>query len=127
MLNDQQFIEADPITEGSTVYLTGTLTDHLGVVVPSAALASLKVWITDLKTGTVINSRNGTSILNVNGGTVHATTGAWTFKLGAADSAIVNTADPYERHRVLVQWEYNGAVDRGSMEFILPYRNMAVL
>jgi|WetSurMetagenome_2_1015567.scaffolds.fasta_scaffold1151079_1 hypothetical protein len=127
MLNDQQFIADDPITEGSTVYLTGTITDHLGAPVPVAALFALKAWITDLKTGTVINARNGASILNANGGTVHATTGAWTFKLGALDSAIVNTADPYERHRVLVEWGYNAGVDAGSMEFILPYRNLAVL
>lgn len=127
MLNDQQFIEEDPITEGSTVYLTGTLTDHLAAPVPLAGIATLTVWITDLKTGTVINSRNGGSILNTNGGTLHATTGAWTFKLGAADSAIVNTSDPYERHRVLVEWSYNGGADKGSMEFVLPYRNLAVL
>lgn len=126
-LNDQQFIETDPITEGSTVYLTGTILDHLLAPVPSAALFSLKVWVTDLKTGSVINNRNGQSILNVNGGTIHATTGAWTFKLGALDSAIVNTTDPYERHRVLVEWAYNVGQDKGSMEFILPYRNLAVL
>lgn len=126
-MNDQQFLETDPITEGSTVYLTGTILDHLLAPVPSAALYSLKVWVTDLKTGSVINSRNGQSILNANGGTIHATTGAWTLKLGALDSVIVNTADPYERHRVLVEWKYNAGVDAGSMEFVLPYRNLAVL
>lgn len=127
MLTDQQFDYEQPITEGSTVYLTGTLLDHLNVAIPSAALFALKVWITDRKTGTVINGRNGTSILNANGGTVHATTGAWTFKLGALDSAIVNTADPYETHRVLVVWEYNAGADKGSLEFLIPYRNLAVL
>lgn len=126
-MSTQQFIHEEPINEGSTVYLTGEILDHLLAPVPSAALFSLKVWITDRKTGTVINTRNGGSILNANGGTVHPTSGAWTFKLGALDSAIVNTADPYEVHRVFVEWAYNGGADKGSKEFILPYRNLAVL
>lgn len=126
-MSHQQFEYDEPINEGSTVYLTGEILDHLLVPLPATAVFSLKVWITDRKTGTIINSRNGVDIKNANDGTLHATSGAWTFKLGAADSAIVNTADPYERHRVFVEWSYNAGADKGSKEFILPYRNLAVL
>lgn len=111
--------------EGNTLYLQGTLKDHAQVVVPAAALTSLKFWLTDEATGAIINTRNGTNILNTGNGTVDPTSGAWTLKLVSQDSPIVTLGTLYERHRILVEWTYNGAVDKGTWEGVVTIRNLS--
>lgn len=111
--------------ELDTAYLTGELTDHLGVPIPAASITTLKLWITDEATGVVVNSRNGLSILNANGGTLDATSGAWTLTLASADNPILNPAASYERHRILIVWTYSGGAQQGSFEGILTIRNLS--
>lgn len=115
------------INEGMSLFLEGVLTDHAGVVIPASGVSTLKLWVTDEKSGSVINSRNGVSILNANGGTLHATSGAWTLLLRSADAPIVNTSAPpaFERHLVLVEWTYNGGTDKGSKEMVVTIRNLS--
>lgn len=113
------------INEGMSLYLTGSLQDHAGVVIPSAGVSTLKLWVTDEATGAVINGRSGVSILNTNGGTLHATSGAWTLLLRSADAPIVTPGTGYERHLVLVEWTYNGGADKGSKEMVVTVRNLS--
>lgn len=122
----QQAEDLGTINEGSSLYLTGTLTDHAGEVLPLASVASLTLRLTDERSGAVINGRSGVSILNANGGTLHPTSGAWTLQLRSADAPIVNTSAPpaYERHLLLVEWFYNGGVDKGSKEMVITVRNL---
>ena len=84
--------------ERGTFLYSGTLLDENGAPVTLAALTAFTMDLVDKATGTVLNSRTAVDILNTNGGTFHATTGAFTFRFQAADNVIVTDAKQTERH-----------------------------
>ena len=96
------------VNEGGTGYYSCTLqkvsTSSLPTVTWEAiTLAEISaLTITLYKRGvssdTIINSRDGQSILNVNGGSVHATTGAFTMTFAGVDTAISEDSLAYEEH-----------------------------
>ena len=52
-----------PVDEQTTPTYQATLREYEGgPVVPGSALTSIKVWLFEAKSGTIINSRNGTSL-----------------------------------------------------------------
>ena len=83
-------------TERSSGTYTATLSDENGDAV--TALDSLVVWLRDVSSGAYLNSREGQSLLNANGGTFSA--GALTWAMEPADHAIVGTG-PIERHEAV--------------------------
>lgn len=98
------------VNEENLALISGTLTDEEGVAVPLSALSGLTLTLYDKDLDSIINSRNAQSILNVNGGAFHATTGAFTLTLSAADNAIVTTRDAgrLETHYGLVEASWSG-------------------
>lgn len=98
------------VNEGNIALISGTLTDEAGDAVPLAAIATLTLTLYDADLDSIINSRNAQSILNTNGGTLHATTGAFTLTLSAADNVIVTTreAGRTETHYGLVEATWTG-------------------
>lgn len=80
-------------TERSSGVYTATLLDESGAAV--TVLDSLVVWLRDVATGTIINSRNGQSLYNANGGTFAA--GVLTWTMSPADHQILGSRT-IERH-----------------------------
>lgn len=101
------------VNEKNSCKIAGTLLDQDGVAVPLASVSSLTLTLYDRATDGIINSRNAQDIKNANGGTLHATSGAFTLTLSALDNPIVTTstaAQAIETHYALIQasWSGNG-------------------
>ena len=99
------------INEGNIALVSGTLTDEAGDAVPLSALSTLTLTLYDRASDTIINSRTAQSILNVNGGTFHATSGAFTLTLGSGDNPIVTSAlasGRTETHYGLIEATWSG-------------------
>ena len=90
----------DNFPERGSRILTTTLTDKDGVAITAGALSYLKLTLWEKNSGAIINSRDGQSILNVNGGALSGS-GVLTLKLGPLDNAIVGTLN-YETHRGVI-------------------------
>ena len=118
-------IMAQEVAEGGSCLITGTLKDELGVPVPLASIGTAQVWLDNEATGATINSRSAQSVKNVNGGTIHATSGAFTLALGPLDNPIVNSALRKERHLVTLKFSYNGGSGVLEKEAVITVRNLS--
>jgi len=99
-----------PFAEKKTAKFSGVIKDENGAgVLPSA----IKLTLYDRQTLAIVNSRNGGSILNVNGGTCDAN-GNWTLTLAVADMAILDAAKTKEFRTALVEWTYGGVKEGGE-------------
>jgi hypothetical protein len=96
------------VAERTTLKCTASLVDESGTAIPASALQALTLTLynRDSTTKEIINSVNGTNILNTGRGTVHATNGTLTLTLLPADNAIVNSSADLEWHRALIQGTY---------------------
>ncbi len=92
------------IPEKTTQKLTFVVQDENEAAVGSGDITTLTVTLYDEATGTVINSRTDTDILNANGGTLDASgNGTWT--MDPADNPIIN-GKAYEAHIALFEWTF---------------------
>jgi hypothetical protein len=114
------------VDEKSSCTYTATLKDRSGVVIPLADITALTFSLYSLEdpTRAAINSRTAQSILNVNGGTMHATSGLLTIEIGPADNVIVDSSLAQERHLAEVRWTYNGGNSIGSTTFMIVVSNL---
>lgn len=78
--------------------LTGTLTDATGTVIPKASVSSMTLTLKDAETGAVVNSRNAQNVLDANGCTLDATSGAFAWTITASDTALVTSTAEAEEH-----------------------------
>jgi hypothetical protein len=93
--------EAAPFTYTSTLLAPDT------TPIPAAQLSTLTLTLYNVEDGSVINSRNGQSVKNANNGTLHATSGLFTWQAQSTDSPIVDPTVPvghYEHHVARFQW-----------------------
>lgn len=92
------------IPELSSRTYTATINDADGDPILLTAIASIKLTVTDAD-GTVINSRDRQDVLNTNDGTMHATSGLFTWLMQPADNVIVGTPDDNktEEHVVIIE------------------------
>ncbi len=95
------------VNDGESAKITATLYDTENASLAKAAINTLTLTIQD-EDGSVINSRNGTDILDANGGTL-ATDGTLTLKLTAADNAFQSSDKTRERHFVELAWTWDDA------------------
>lgn len=97
----------DPVAERASARITAVLQDEVGVSPPS--LDSLTVTIYNKATATVINGKNGTSILNTNGGTyVYAGgVGTVTLQMDPADNQLEVAGAGQEIHEVLFKFGWS--------------------
>lgn len=96
------------VGEGGSALLTFNLVTELEVPVTLAQLGTLRLWLYNNADGAVINNKSNVDIKNLNGGTVHATSGACTLALGPLDNVIVDPALRRERHVARIIGTYNG-------------------
>lgn len=104
------------VNQGSRRVVSMYLKDTDEVVIPLSAMTSIKFTLKNLATGTAINDRNEQSVLNVNGGTFHATTGKLSIILAAADNTVAGSAS-YERHIALVEFTYSSGTKADAFPF----------
>ena len=100
------------VNEGNLALVSGTLLDEDGDPVALSTLLTLTLTLYDQATDTILNSRDAQTIKNANGGTMHATTGAFTLLLNPDDNVLVSTvaAGQTELHLGLLEatWTGNG-------------------
>ena len=113
-------IRMDEATSGR---YTGVLKDDEGEVLNGGAVSTLTLTLYDLRTDTIINSRDEQNVLNTNGVTVDGS-GNFTWTIGPLDTPIVNSALAYEQHRAYFRWTYNGGTSAGSQQVTMTIRNM---
>ena len=101
----------DEVHENTTPRLKGTLQDADGNALTLAQVATLKVWLYNRKTGAIINGRDGQNIKNANGGTLHDTSGAFTFQTAVADVAIQDDTQTGEVHITVIRWTYGSGLE----------------
>jgi len=98
------------IDESTSAVYTATLQDETGTVIPSAAIDSITMTLTEMSGGEVVNSRNAQDVLNANNCTMHATSGLFTWNVQPADVAITLSTiavDAKERHKALITVVWN--------------------
>jgi hypothetical protein len=106
------------IEEGESMNIGISFHDMAGVAITKANLITLTITLIDVATSTVLNSRNGQSILDANGGTV-TNDGVLTMRLDAADAPMVGTASR-ESHLARFTWTWNDGVSvrTGKVEVV---------
>lgn len=107
----------EEVAEGTTfIFKDGVIKDEAGTVIALADLATVKLWLYKRETPSVfINTRSGQDIKNLNGGTIHATSGAFTLTLGPADNVLSSQAVDREQHEALIEYTYNGGASKGRV------------
>lgn len=98
------------VDEGESCRIVVKFTDYDGSNILSASIASLECTLRDYDSGTVINGRDGQSVLNANGGTLADEGGVATLKLtlDAADNINVGgLVTGEETHTIDFEWSWN--------------------
>ena len=105
-----------PINERTICkYTTDPLLDEDGAAVAGASLTTATLTLYELKTGTILNSRNAQNVLNANNVTISAAgVVAWTML--PADNAIVNDRLDQELHVAVFDFRWDAGVSRAIHE-----------
>ena len=114
--------------EKGTLQYSVLLEDEAGAILGNT-LDSLKLTLYDLsgRTQAIINAIDGIDIMNTGRGSLDTLTGRWTVTLGPADNIMLNAAQPYERHLMLLQWTYASGAKAGKHEVEFLVRHIAHL
>lgn len=91
---------------GISGIFTGTLLDVAGTAIPLSNIVSVTLTLTNDRDGSVVNSRNSQNVLNTNNVTINATTGAITWLIQAADTAMVDSTQSWEDHVATFTFTY---------------------
>lgn len=115
------------VAEGTTCAFTGgQFVDEQGNNLNLADLGYVKLWLYNQATPAVfINSRNGGSILNANGGVISGT-GAFTLTLAPADNVLASQAVSEETHEALIEYTYNGGAAKARVILRFVVSNLLV-
>ncbi len=111
------------IDEQTTPRLTAVIRDADGVGIPAASLNSLKWWLINKATDAIINGRNGTGILNANGGTVDGN-GNLALDLTVLDTAMIDGTRNTEVHVAEFEFVYNTGTKTGRHTVEHTIRNL---
>jgi hypothetical protein len=115
---------AQPVAESGSALLTWNLVDELGAPIQLTQVGTARYWLYDEDTGSVVNSRSNVDIKNLNGGSIHATTGACTLGITPLDSELLDQASAAEWKVAFVRITYNGGA--GVVEKEIAFRVVAL-
>jgi hypothetical protein len=116
-----------PVNERtSTKYTSDPLTDENGDVVAGSTLSAATLTFYDLKTGTIINSRNAQNVNQANGVTI-ADTGVVTWLMPPADNPIINDKATQETHVAVFDFRWDAGASRAVHEFRVLVNNIGKL
>lgn len=115
----------DIVAEKTTCRITAAVVDEAGLPLTSSDLTTLTLTLY-VPTGAqaIINSRNGTNILNSGPGQIDGN-GILTLTLEPLDNAILDATLPHETHRALIQWTWSGGNKAGRHELDFRVRNLS--
>ena len=110
------------VPEKSTFRYTATIRDHTGEPIAAASLDTLTLTLYDKTTAGVIASVSGRDLLNANEGTVHATSGLFTWIPLPAHNVLVDDTianGKTETHIAEFEWTYDSSAKTGrhKLEF----------
>ena len=110
-----------PINAGESAVITAVLYDATESTLNKAAIQTLTMTITD-GSGSVINSRSDSNILDANGGTL-ATDGTLTLVLSEEDNAYQGDGIT-ENHTVVIKWTWSDGLSDflGKNEWVVMVR-----
>lgn len=114
------------VPESSVRVYSVTLLDEDGAPVTLAAIDSFTVTLRDADTGFKLRDRQ--NVLNVNGGTMDATSGVFTLVLSSSDNRIVNPLkrpNTVERRVLTLDVVYNLGAKRETHEAEYPVEAFA--
>lgn len=97
----------DAVNEGNTATYRCTLFDESGRRLQANAITAITATLTDVKTDTIVNSRDSQDVLNANGGTLDSN-GRFELILGAADNVIVTGTHKNHKRHLLLTITYTG-------------------
>lgn len=89
MAATKDFLFADAVPEKSTYLYDTLIDDPTGLPLDPGSVSSIRMWLRDLTSDTIVNSRSDVEVLNQNGGVL--TTGRFTFQFTSDDTAYVWT------------------------------------
>ena len=99
MVEPNLYVDDEPVVEGTTCRLTGTVTREDGETGFKPDTLTLTLY--EKVSGTVLNSRDASDVLSscdVNG--------SLTLELTPADNALLVSSAPREKHRALLVWTW---------------------
>lgn len=111
-MSHNQSIPNPVLWEKTTGTIRLQLTDSLDEELTLAELDTVLLTLYDVESGTILNSRNGVSIKNENGGTVDAG-GGLALELSDADNALLSQSVGIEWHVALIVWTWAGGTKTG--------------
>lgn len=120
-LTDHRTVLQKVLAEGTSQTLTGSLLDQNKAPIAAADLSTMTMTLFDAGTAAIINGRDDTDILGVNGGSVLA--GAWQLDLTPEDMVILASANKTEVHVLLVEWTATNG-KKGKAVVILTVDNL---
>jgi len=114
------------VTEDSTAVYEATLTDEDKVQIPKSLMNTLVLTLHDIKSGSIINSRNGQNVFDLNNVTI-ATDGKITWIIQAVDNIIVATVDlpAFEVHKALFELTWNSSTRKFNWTVDISVKNLA--
>lgn len=111
--------------EGTTIVRTVNILDENDQPISKANLDRLVLTLKDDLTGTIINGRNESNILDTGGGAMGATDGILTLTLSPADTAVLDTTKRFQTYTAIIEWEYGGNTKIGKLSFYLQVENLS--
>jgi hypothetical protein len=95
------------IPENTSQRINFTVVDEDGNGIPAASLSTLTVTLYNKRDEAIINSRDGVSILNANGGQVDANgVGSWLMEPDDNPILVTTSRSGWEHHVVLFEWTW---------------------
>jgi len=118
----------DPVAESSSAQIVADIVDETGAAVLLANINTMTLTLYLVGAETIINTKNDTNILNINGGVI-ADGGTplkttLTLTLAPADNAMIGTG-PDEKHLALIEWTYSAGTKGGWHEVVYTVVNMS--
>jgi hypothetical protein len=115
---------AQPVAESGSALLTWNLVDELGAPILLTQVGTARLWLYDEDSGAIVNGRSNVDIKNLNGGTIHATSGACTLAITPLDSVLLDQASAAEWKVSFIRVTYNGGA--GVVEKEIAFRVVAL-
>ncbi|NNE62345.1 MAG: hypothetical protein HKN35_15745 [Woeseia sp.] len=103
------------VDESESCNITNTLYDATGVALATASILTLTATLKNASDGAIINSINGTDVLNAGKGVVADNAdgeAVLTLRLEPADNAVITETDTetLESHYLMLEWTWNDGV-----------------
>ena len=103
-----------------------TLLDEDDAAIAAASIDSITLTLIETRSGDVVNSRSAQSVLNANGGTMHATSGLFRWEWEPEDTAILGSTpnSDIERHLATITVTWDSGTKQQHREVLLRIKNL---